>query len=167
MFFQDRFKSETIQDDRHLLAAVRYIHNNPVKAGMVEKAADYRWSSYAEYLQPKSRDWLDTEFVLSIFSDNGKMALKEFERFSLQVDNSTFMDIEEDKTCRTIEEGRAYLSDYLRERYNGMTIEQIKEDRQKQTEIIRHLRTNTSLSQRVIASLLGINKSAVEKVKTD
>ncbi|MGI6492579.1 MAG: REP-associated tyrosine transposase [Pelotomaculum sp.] len=165
--FQDRFKSETIQDDRHLLAAVRYIHNNPVKAGMVEKAADYRWSSYAEYLQPKSRDWLDTEFVLSIFSDNGKMALKEFERFSLQVDNSTFMDIEEDKTCRTIEEGRAYLSDYLRERYNGMTIEQIKEDRQKQTEIIRHLRTNTSLSQRVIASLLGINKSAVEKVKTD
>jgi DNA-binding transcriptional regulator YiaG len=75
--------------------------------------------------------------------------------------------IMEDKTCRTIEEGRAYLSDYLRERYNGMTIEQIKEDRQKQTEIIRHLRTNTSLSQRVIASLLGINKSAVEKVKTD
>ncbi len=165
--FQDRFKSEPIQDDRYLLTAVRYIHNNPVKAGMVEKPADYRWSSYSEYLQPKGRVWLDTEFVLSIIADNRNIALKEFERFSLAEDNSTFIDIEDEKTIRTIEEGRAYLSDYLRERYKGLAVEHIKEDRQKQTEIIRHLRTNTRLSQRVIASLLGIDKSAVEKVKTD
>lgn len=42
--FQDRFKSEPIEDERYLLAVVRYIHNNPIKAGMIEKPADYEWS---------------------------------------------------------------------------------------------------------------------------
>lgn len=165
--FQDRFKSEPIQDDRYLLSAVRYIHNNPVKARMVDKPSDYRWSSYSEYFKPQGRAWLETEFVLSIITDNRNIALKEFERFSLLVDNSTFIDIEDEKAIRTIEEGRAHLTDYLGEQYNGLAIDQIKKDRQKQTEIIRYLRTNTRLSQRVIASLLGIDKSVVEKVKTD
>lgn len=53
--FQDRFKSEPIENDAYLLAVVRYIHNNPVKARMVAKPADYRWSSYCEYLQPTCR----------------------------------------------------------------------------------------------------------------
>jgi len=35
--FQNRFRSESIEDDKYLLAAARYIHKNPVKAGIVEK----------------------------------------------------------------------------------------------------------------------------------
>lgn len=48
--FQGRFKSENVEDDRYLLVALRYIHQNPVEAGIVEEAAYYRWSSYAEYV---------------------------------------------------------------------------------------------------------------------
>lgn len=165
--FQDRFKSEPIEDDRYLLTAVRYIHNNPVKARMVEHPAYYQWSSYSQYIQPKDLAWLDTEYVLNIIADNRDKALKEFELFSLEIDNAKFIDIEDGKAIRTIEEGRAYLLDYLLQRYKGWTIELIKGDIQKRTEIIRHLRTNTKLSQRVIASLLCIDKSVVEKVKTD
>lgn len=48
--FQDRFKSEPINDDRYLLAAVRYIHNNPVKALIVQEPDRYQWSSYNAYI---------------------------------------------------------------------------------------------------------------------
>ncbi len=43
--FQDRFKSEGIENDAYLLSAVRYIHNNPVKAGKVQSIEEYKWSS--------------------------------------------------------------------------------------------------------------------------
>lgn len=42
--FQGRFHSYAM-DDAHLIAAARYVENNPVKAGMVENAEDWRWSS--------------------------------------------------------------------------------------------------------------------------
>lgn len=47
--FQDRFLSEPIESERYLLACVRYIHNNPVKA-KISTRGDYQWSSYNEYL---------------------------------------------------------------------------------------------------------------------
>lgn len=43
--FQDRFKSEPIEDDAYFLAVLRYIYQNPVKAGICKKAEEYRWSS--------------------------------------------------------------------------------------------------------------------------
>jgi putative transposase len=165
--FQDRFKSEPVEDDQYLLTAVRYIHNNPVKAKMVEKPADYRWSSYTQYFKPICRAWLDTEFVLNIIATDRKTALWEFERFSLEIGIANFIDIEDSKDIRTIEEGREYLMDFLLKQYIGLTIEQIMEDPQKRSEIIRHLRTNTNLPQRVIASLLGIKKNIVERVDTN
>ena len=47
--FQARFASMPINDGLYLLQAVRYIHNNPQKAGICPMA-EYRWSSYSEYL---------------------------------------------------------------------------------------------------------------------
>ncbi len=46
--FQDRFRSEPVESDDHLLAVLRYIHQNPVKANLTE-SCDYRWSSYGNY----------------------------------------------------------------------------------------------------------------------
>ncbi|WP_072374874.1 transposase [Thermophilibacter mediterraneus] len=47
--FQARFDSRTIEDDAYLLAAVRYVHLNPQRAGICA-ASDYEWSSYGEYV---------------------------------------------------------------------------------------------------------------------
>ena len=47
--FQQRFKSQPIEDEGYLLRAIRYIHNNPAKAGICA-AEDYPWSSYHEYV---------------------------------------------------------------------------------------------------------------------
>lgn len=43
--FQDRFKSEPVNDDAYFLAVLRYIYQNPVKAGLCKQPADYPWSS--------------------------------------------------------------------------------------------------------------------------
>jgi REP element-mobilizing transposase RayT len=66
--FQGRFKSMIVQNDAYLLRLSYYIHRNPVRAGMVERLADYRWSSYANYAQgKKGPDWLTTKLLLSRF----------------------------------------------------------------------------------------------------
>ncbi|WP_198543854.1 transposase [Petroclostridium xylanilyticum] len=51
--FQDRYKSEKVEDDKYLLTVLRYIHQNPIKAGIVEEAIKYKWSSYIEYISQK------------------------------------------------------------------------------------------------------------------
>jgi putative transposase len=47
--WQGRFKSPVIQDDEHLLTVLRYIEANPLRAGMVERAGEYRWSSFGNH----------------------------------------------------------------------------------------------------------------------
>lgn len=44
--FQDRFRSEPVNDDKYFLAVYRYIVLNPVKAGLAGEIGDYRWCSY-------------------------------------------------------------------------------------------------------------------------
>ena len=56
--WQGRFKSPVIQNGDHLLCVLRYIEANPVRAKMVKKAGDYRWSSYAAHGQGKPDDLL-------------------------------------------------------------------------------------------------------------
>lgn len=46
--FQNRFRSEAVEEEAYLLSAMRYIHRNPEKAGICA-ASQYRWSSYSEY----------------------------------------------------------------------------------------------------------------------
>lgn len=47
--FRDRYKVEEIKDLHHLYSCIKYVHNNPVKAGIVNKPEDYKYSSYREY----------------------------------------------------------------------------------------------------------------------
>ena len=47
--FQDRFKSEPVNDLAYFMTLLRYIHQNPVKAGLVSDVRDYHWSSWHEY----------------------------------------------------------------------------------------------------------------------
>ena len=48
--FQDRFKSEPVNDIEYFVTLLRYVHQNPVKAGICVKAEEYTWSSWQEYL---------------------------------------------------------------------------------------------------------------------
>jgi putative transposase len=86
--FQDRFRSEAIEDDRYLLAAVRYIHNNPVKASISVTPEGYMWSSYSQYLRYDDQGWIETGLVLGMISEDRITAIKEFEKFSREPDDA-------------------------------------------------------------------------------
>ena len=64
--FQSRFKSTLIQDDVHLETVLAYILLNPVRAGLVRSAWDYRFSSINSYYK-KSSGRLDAGFVRDLF----------------------------------------------------------------------------------------------------
>lgn len=48
--FQERFKSEPINDNQYFLTVLRYIHQNPTKAGLSKNIDEYKWSSCHEYI---------------------------------------------------------------------------------------------------------------------
>lgn len=77
--FQDRFRSENIENDAYLLSVTRYIHQNPVKAGIVTKPDDWKWSSCKSYytIVESPSSLLDNEFLLSMFADEKSLGYKD------------------------------------------------------------------------------------------
>lgn len=65
--FRGRYKAILVDADSYLLAVSRYIHRNPLEAGIVRKLDSYASSSYPAYVgQAKAPNWLKTDFVLDI-----------------------------------------------------------------------------------------------------
>lgn len=72
----DRFFSEPVEEERYLLAVVKYIHFNPTKAGLEQSPGTaYPWSSFFEYINQVSQ-LVDTPFILNILG--GIEAFKDF-----------------------------------------------------------------------------------------
>jgi len=66
--FQGRYKAVLVDADGYLLEFVRYLHLNPVRAGLVSDPAESPWSSHRGYLGLESIPWLHTEWVLGQFA---------------------------------------------------------------------------------------------------
>ena len=77
MYFQGRYKAILVRDERYILTLVRYIHQNPVRAGICRRVDEYRWSSDSFYRENKN-DWVETSLVLDILSGNRVTGLKEY-----------------------------------------------------------------------------------------
>lgn len=174
--FQDRFKSELVQDDRYLLAVSRYIHNNPVKAGLVAKPDMYKWSSYVFY-SGMAKDYmglLDTTKVLGCFSTRRDVAIKEYTSFVTNdaVNDTVFLDIDEDQKLMFIEnhdfisnidEARNKLETMLAR--ENLIMADLQSDLPKRDQFIRELRKNSSLSLREIGELFGgISESRISRI---
>ena len=99
--FQDRFKSEPVEDEAYYLTVLRYILQNPAKAG-VDAAEHYRWSSYRELKE--GSDLTDTEFSASFFSSREAMLqyiAEENEDTCMELNFNGFSDAEAKRIIRT------------------------------------------------------------------
>lgn len=65
--FQGRYRALLVDADAYLLALVRYVHLNPVRAGLAASADDYPWSGHRAYLGLETLPWLTTDWVLGQF----------------------------------------------------------------------------------------------------
>lgn len=143
--FQGRYKALLIDADSYLIELVRYVHLNPVRAGMTKVVDDYPWTGHRAYLGKESLPWLTTEWVLSTLSPDiektrkaywalvndgtGEGRRNEFHSGTCEgrlLGDDTFIDAALDKAgqqrCRTT------VSDVLRAvcRMYGTTIEELK-----------------------------------------
>jgi len=162
--FQDRFRSETIEDDRYLLAAARYIHNNPVKAGIVERVRDYPWSSYHEYIKSgEVSKRVNTELLLGMFSDNETLAIRLFEEFTNQTSEEKFIDMDNkaEKPEMSVKNGVHVVEKLLENRgYKLAEIRYLK-NKKKRDEILREVKENSLMSVRELSRVLGISKDKI------
>jgi len=104
--FQDRFNSEPIESENHLLAAVRYICQNPLKAKLCKTAGEYPWSSYREYLGI-DKGITDTKLVLEMFSQLFSEEKQAFYEFMEDRTDDEFID--DDRRRKTDSELKAFM----------------------------------------------------------
>ena len=81
--FQGRYKAVLVDSDSYLLELVRYIHLNPVRAGMVKTPDDYLWSSHHAYMGRETLPWLTTKWALSQFGESADSAQTCYGNFVL------------------------------------------------------------------------------------
>ena len=80
--FQGRFKAILIDADAYLKQLSRYIHLNPVRAGLINTPGQYRWSSYPAYIgEQQAPKFLMTDMLLGNFGSNKYEARKNYQEF--------------------------------------------------------------------------------------
>lgn len=76
--FESRYTSKLIEDQKYFLEVSRYIHLNPVKAGMVREAVAYPYSSYSAYVSSKENELLSKDEILNSFTENQEEQYRMF-----------------------------------------------------------------------------------------
>ncbi|MCD6047230.1 MAG: transposase, Tnp [Gammaproteobacteria bacterium] len=74
--FQGRYKAILVDTELYLKKLIQYIHLNPVAAKLIKNPSDTWWSSHCDYLGACIHPWVNTNYVLSIFSPNRQTAIK-------------------------------------------------------------------------------------------
>lgn len=162
--FQGRYLSEPIDDDKYLLACVRYIHNNPVKAGLGERD-EYRWSSYNDYKGSgvNGREWssedrarlVDCDRILAMF-DN----VDQFIEFSKSADDRVFVDVEVGSiTCSIGQE--IIRSHFGNEFENSLMVKQLRVEERNQ--IIREMKA-AGMNSHQIELVTGVSRRIVSRI---
>jgi len=167
--FQDRYKSETIEDEPYLISVIRYIHNNPEKAG-ISKKERYKWSSYPNYIEilKKTIELPEIKEILEIFSLDTKKALKEFINYSNKYEEKNFLEmkkiIESEINEENVEE---YIDEYLKSRSLKKENLKKRENIEERGNLVQQLLRKSNFSRRKIAILIGVNREAVRKVSKE
>lgn len=91
--FQGRYKAYLVQKTSYLLALVRYIHQNPVKAGIVIEPHHYRWSSDRFYRGTPPPDWLDARGLLQLLGADPGRAARRYRAFMSSVRSEAYEDV--------------------------------------------------------------------------
>jgi REP element-mobilizing transposase RayT len=91
--FQGRYKAFLVQKTSYLLALVRYIHENPVKAGLVSEPRLYRWSSDRFYQGANAPDWLDTRGLFQLLGADPGRAARRYRTFMTSVRSKAYEDL--------------------------------------------------------------------------
>ena len=147
--FQDRFKSEPVEDDAYYLTVLRYIIRNPEKAGIC-RHCDYPWNNYREFFEGK--DWTDTAFTLGLFDSTD--------------DLKAFLEADTNEKCLEVSAGvlrDSEAKEIIRRTLNADSGTVLQSYGQKERNAaLRQLRS-AGLSIRQIERLTGLSRGVIQK----
>lgn len=120
--FQGRYKAVLVQDERYMLKLLRYVHQNPVRAGICKKVEEYKWSSDI-YYRKNIKGIVNTEVVYEMLDKHIGSAIEKYKEFmdELEVENYSMLGAIGDEAYRIMclsrreEEKRKGLDEILAE----------------------------------------------------
>ncbi|MEA4848828.1 MAG: transposase [Clostridiaceae bacterium] len=154
--FQERFKSEVIDNDEYFLTVLRYIHQNPVKAGIVKDISGYRWSSYSEYMG--NTNIVDVDFVLDMFSPDRGSALTLFREFNSQQNNDMCMENNEKVKISDTELRKQLIESGIINLNEFRQLEKSHRDK-----LLKKLKSVKGVTIRQLSRITGISKGVIER----
>lgn len=156
--FQDRFKCEVVEDDTYFLIVLRYIHQNPVKAGMVKDSKEYPWSSYVEYI---GKDQLiDKDFVIDMFHGNKNAGMINFIKVHNELNGDKCLEIQDKKKKIRDEE----LIEIIHRIYKINAKNISHKPKEKRKTILRNLLKIQGISTRQLARVTGVSVNVIWKL---
>ena len=115
--FRGRYKSILVDEDSYLLELLRYIHRNPVRAGICESVTESPWSSHHGYVSnAKKWDWLHKHTLLGMFADKPGQAKRAYSAFVNLEDSSEVSDFFSKKNLPSIF-GSAEFIDWVKGKF--------------------------------------------------
>ncbi len=156
--FQERFKSENVETARYFLTVLRYIHQNPVKAGLAANVFECRWTSIDEYFQnPKL---VDIDLGFNLFSPDRRKATELFAGF-MQVTNDDHCLEDHVKVGFSDSEVKNYLVKLGVP--NSSTLQQL--NKKERNAIILKLKGLDAVTIRQLSRITGISKSVIDRIR--
>lgn len=155
--FQGRFKSEPVENDSYFFIVLRYILQNPVKAGLVSTVADYKWSNYNDYISDNDKS--EIKRVFAMFHQKRATALAAFIEFVNAKNDDKCLDLDDTKRV-TDKEAMKIITEYCKieypQRIQGFEIS-------TRNRYLKDLKEVHGLSVRQIERLTGINRGVVQR----
>lgn len=150
--FRDRYRSQDIISNKHLYNCLRYIHNNPVKAGIVAKMKEYKYSSYIEFINNKERKIINENAIKLLFGEKEGFEEQFYYIHNKYCSEEDLIEVKEKDIEEVIEE--------IENKYNNK-IEVLKQDKKILEEVIKEARRQTDIKIIELAERLDISKSKV------
>ena len=156
VLFRNRYKSEPIYDRNHLINCIKYIHNNPVKAKIVSRCDEYKYSSFKDYIENKGI--AKSKIVKEIFGEEC-----DFSAIFTQECDTRFMDIDEESNEEINEYIKSKIS-IFNNLYGHKTYE-IFCYRELLKELIDFLNHDFKIKYTEISNFFEMPRGTMEKLK--
>ena len=151
--FANRYYSQPISNQVHLVTCIQYIHQNPVKAGLVKLAKEYRFSSFREF----SGNKLDTEMAKLIFGTKNYFTVF----CNLNINNNIeIIDVLEEPNKLKLED---LINSFCKE--FKVNLSQVKKSNYLILKFKEYLNQNFKITNKTICGILGIGKNRIKSLE--
>lgn len=153
--FRNRYYTQEIIDEKHLFNTFAYIHKNPVKAKIVKKESDYKYSSYNNYVENK----VEEKIIKMIFNSNNY--LEQFYFIHKNFLDENVIDIKEEQQ-RSQQKMENIIIEFC-DKYD-CDLDYIKKDNYLLILLIKEVKNNSDVTNKAIAEYIKIGKNRISNL---